>query len=45
MLMVHYKAPHRAWLPTTRWKEKFEAMTFPEPDTLFVDFRAGHCRE
>ena len=39
MLMVHYKAPHRAWLPTTRWKEKFKAMTFPEPDTLFDDFK------
>ncbi|MDD7984593.1 sulfatase [Lentisphaera marina] len=39
MLMVHYKAPHRAWQPTTRWKEKFSAMTFPEPDTLFDDYK------
>ena len=39
MLMVHYKAPHRAWQPTTRWKEKFKHMTFPEPDTLFDDYK------
>ncbi|MDD7986180.1 sulfatase [Lentisphaera marina] len=39
MLMVHYKAPHRAWQPTTRWKEKFKAMTFPEPDTLFDNYQ------
>ena len=38
MLMVHYKAPHRSWQPTTRWKEKFSTMTFPEPDTLFDDY-------
>ena len=38
MLMVHYKAPHRAWQPTTRWKEKFSTMTFPEPDTLFDNY-------
>jgi arylsulfatase A-like enzyme len=38
MLMVHYKAPHRTWQPTTRWKEKFSTMTFPEPDTLFDNY-------
>lgn len=38
MLMVHYKAPHRRWHPTTRWKEKFSTRTFPEPDTLFDDY-------
>jgi len=38
MLMVHYKAPHRTWQPTTRWKEKFSTMTFPEPDSLFDDY-------
>ncbi|WDE99277.1 sulfatase [Lentisphaera profundi] len=39
MLMVHYKAPHRAWQPTTRWKEKFSDKIFPEPDTLFDDYK------
>jgi arylsulfatase A-like enzyme len=38
MLMVHYKAPHRNWQPTTRWKKKFSTMTFPEPDSLFDDY-------
>jgi arylsulfatase A-like enzyme len=38
MAMVHYKAPHRSWQPTTRWKEKFKDRTFPEPDTLFDDY-------
>ena len=33
MAMVHYKAPHRNWQPTKRWKEKFKGKTFPEPDT------------
>ena len=38
MLMVHYKAPHRAWQPTTRWKEAFSDKMFPEPDTLFDNY-------
>ncbi|MFK7851796.1 MAG: sulfatase [Akkermansiaceae bacterium] len=38
MAMVHYKAPHRHWQPTKRWKERFKNMTFPEPATLFDDF-------
>ena len=38
MAMVHYKAPHRAWMPTTRWKENMKHRTFPEPETLFDDY-------
>ena len=38
MLMVHYKAPHRAWTPTKHWQEKFKNLTFPEPETLFDDY-------
>jgi arylsulfatase A-like enzyme len=38
MAMVHYKAPHRTWQPTTRWKEKFKNRNFPEPDTLFDSY-------
>jgi arylsulfatase A-like enzyme len=39
MLMVHYKAPHRRWQPTTRWKQKFSDRTFPEPESLFDDYQ------
>lgn len=39
MLMVHYKAPHRRWEPMTHMKEKFSTMTFPEPDSLFDDYK------
>ncbi|MEM9400582.1 MAG: sulfatase, partial [Verrucomicrobiota bacterium] len=38
MAMVHFKAPHRRWQPTTRMKEKFKNRMFPEPDTLFDDY-------
>lgn len=38
MLMVHYKAPHRNWIPAERFREKFSTQTFPEPDTLFDDY-------
>ncbi|HKK18219.1 MAG TPA: sulfatase, partial [Opitutales bacterium] len=38
MLMVHFKAPHRPWEPTTRWKEKFKDTIWPEPETLFDDY-------
>ena len=39
MLMVHFKAPHRSWEPTTRWKEKFKNRTWPEPHTLLDDYK------
>ncbi len=47
MLMVHYKAPHRHWVPAPRFVEAFKDKTFPEPDTLFDDYAtramaAGH---
>ncbi|MFT7640393.1 MAG: arylsulfatase A-like enzyme [Pirellulaceae bacterium] len=38
MMMVHYKAPHRNWLPAERIQQKFRTRTFPEPDTLFDDY-------
>ncbi|MFO8027506.1 MAG: sulfatase [Opitutales bacterium] len=38
MAMVHYKAPHRSWHPTKRWKERFKDRIFPEPATLFDDY-------
>ncbi|MGA1465728.1 MAG: sulfatase-like hydrolase/transferase, partial [Balneolaceae bacterium] len=38
MAMVHYKAPHRHWIPAERFRKKFETLSFPEPDTLFDDY-------
>ena len=38
MAMVHFKAPHRTWIPAERFREPFAQMTFPEPDTLFDDY-------
>ncbi len=38
MLMVHYKAPHRNWLPAERFREAFKNRSFPEPETLFDDY-------
>ena len=38
MAMVHFKAPHRNWLPAERFRQKFAQMTFPEPETLFDDY-------
>lgn len=33
-LMLHHKAPHRNWAPTTRHLEMFKDKVIPEPDTL-----------
>lgn len=38
MLMVHYKAPHRTWIPAERFRKEFAGRTFPEPETLFDDY-------
>jgi len=38
MAMVHYKAPHRNWIPAERFRKKFKNITIPEPDTLFDDY-------
>ncbi len=49
MMMVHYKAPHRNWLPAPRIIEKFRKRTFPEPDSLFDDYAgrgvAAHAQD
>jgi len=37
-LMLHHKAPHRAWLPDERNKAKFKDASFSEPATLFDDY-------
>lgn len=38
MAMIHYKAPHRPWVPAKRFQEAFKNRTFPEPETLFDDY-------
>lgn len=37
-LMLHQKAPHRAWEPDERNKAIFKDKTFPEPKTLWDDY-------
>jgi len=39
MLMVQHKAPHREWSPPVKYLELFEGIDFPEPETLFDDYR------
>ncbi len=38
-LMLHQKAPHRAWEPDERNKALFRDRVIPEPDTLFDDYK------
>jgi len=37
-LMLHQKAPHRAWDPDTRHIEAFRDRVIPEPETLWDDY-------
>ncbi len=39
MLMVQHKAPHREWSPPVKYLELFQDVQFPEPATLFDDYR------
>jgi arylsulfatase A-like enzyme len=39
MLMVQHKAPHREWSPPAKYLDLFDSVTFPEPATLFDDYR------
>ncbi len=38
MLMCQHKAPHRCWMPPTRYLNLYDDVTIPEPDTLFDDY-------
>jgi arylsulfatase A-like enzyme len=38
-LMVHHKAPHRPWDPGPEKLTDFEDVTFPEPATLYDNYR------
>ena len=37
-MMLHHKAPHRAWEPTPEMVAKFANLTIPEPATLRDDY-------
>jgi arylsulfatase A-like enzyme len=37
VLLLHHKAPHRYFLPSVQWLEKFHTRKFPEPSTLYID--------
>ncbi len=39
LLFYLHKAPHREWLPAPRHYREFTKKTFPEPPTLFDDYK------
>ncbi|WP_297100606.1 sulfatase [uncultured Draconibacterium sp.] len=39
LLMYLHKAPHREWFPAERHYKEFTQKTFPEPETLFDDYK------
>ncbi|MEO1255642.1 MAG: sulfatase-like hydrolase/transferase, partial [Bacteroidota bacterium] len=39
MLFYLHKAPHREWIPAQRHYTEFTKRTFPEPETLFDDYK------
>ena len=38
LLCLHFKAPHRNWLPAPRYAGRFEDQVIPEPPTLLDDW-------
>ncbi len=38
-LLVHHKSVHREWFPETKYVSLYNDVTFPEPATLFDDYR------
>lgn len=38
MLMVHHKAPHRAWVPKREHLDLYKDVSIPQPKNLFDDF-------
>ncbi len=39
LLMMHHKAPHRPWAPAQGHLKDFADKEFPEPETLFDDYK------
>ena len=38
MLMCHHKAPHRPWIPNGKYKQLYEDIDIPEPETFNDDY-------
>ena len=38
LLMCQHKAPHRNWMPPTRYLTLYDDVDIPEPETLFDDY-------
>jgi len=38
LLMCQHKAPHRNWMPPTRYLTLYDDVEIPEPETLFDDY-------
>lgn len=41
-LLVHHKAPHRNWMPETKYLDLYEEVDFPLPETFYDDY-ATRC--
>ncbi|HMH32900.1 MAG TPA: sulfatase, partial [Puia sp.] len=41
-LLVHHKAPHRNWMPETKYLDLYEDIDFPKPET-FYDTHGSQC--
>ena len=37
-LLVHHKAPHRLWMPSTKYVSKYANVNFPLPETFWDDY-------
>ena len=37
-LLVHHKAPHRLWMPSTKYVGKYGKVNFPLPETFWDDY-------
>ena len=37
-LLVHHKAPHRLWMPNTKYVGKYANVNFPLPETFWDDY-------
>lgn len=48
-LLVHHKAPHRNWMPETKYLDLYEDVEFPYPETFHDDYatrcEAAHKQE
>lgn len=39
LLVYQHKAPHRNWMPSPKHLNKYEDVEFPEPETMWDDYR------